>query len=98
MSEGPMQCPSCGQPNLCGHAEAGSCWCATARAARPNGGDGHSWLCKRCLESEAEEPSIFDDAGALTREFLLARGKCCGNKCRNCPYDWVAVAPESNGL
>lgn len=22
----------------------------------------------------------------LTREFLLARNKCCGNKCLNCPY------------
>jgi len=36
---------------------------------------------------------IFDENGALTREFLLKRGTCCGNKCRNCPYDWVAV-PE----
>ncbi len=22
----------------------------------------------------------------LTREFLLGRGECCGNKCLNCPY------------
>lgn len=21
----------------------------------------------------------------------LKRGKCCGNKCRHCPYDWVNV-------
>jgi uncharacterized protein (TIGR00290 family) len=29
---------------------------------------------------------IFDEAGALTREFLLDRGYCCENGCRNCPY------------
>lgn len=22
----------------------------------------------------------------LSREFLLQQGKCCGNKCKNCPY------------
>lgn len=22
----------------------------------------------------------------LTKEFLLARGKCCKNSCKNCPY------------
>ena len=22
----------------------------------------------------------------LTRDFLLGRGECCGNKCLNCPY------------
>lgn len=22
----------------------------------------------------------------LSKEFLLKRGYCCGNKCRNCPY------------
>lgn len=29
---------------------------------------------------------IFDANGALTAQFLLARGHCCGNGCRNCPY------------
>jgi hypothetical protein len=29
---------------------------------------------------------IFDADGALSRAFLLARGYCCGNGCRNCPY------------
>ncbi len=28
----------------------------------------------------------FDAAGALTREFLLRRGHCCHEECRNCPY------------
>jgi len=31
-------------------------------------------------------PSDFDGDGALTREFLLRRGSCCQNSCRNCPY------------
>lgn len=29
----------------------------------------------------------------LTAECLLERGYCCGNGCRNCPYDYKAV-PE----
>ncbi len=29
----------------------------------------------------------FDTEGALCREFLLEQGYCCGNGCRNCPYD-----------
>ncbi|MGH7937210.1 MAG: DUF5522 domain-containing protein [Bryobacteraceae bacterium] len=31
----------------------------------------------------------FDADGALTREFLLRRGSCCENGCRNCPYGFV---------
>ncbi len=38
--------------------------------------------------------ALFDVDGALTREYLLARGHCCGNRCRNCPYDWEAVPQE----
>jgi hypothetical protein len=26
------------------------------------------------------------DAKPLSREFLLAQGKCCHNECQNCPY------------
>jgi len=22
----------------------------------------------------------------MTKEFLVSRGECCGNKCTNCPY------------
>lgn len=32
------------------------------------------------------ERDIFDHDGALTAAFLLERGYCCGNGCRNCPY------------
>lgn len=42
-----------------------------------------------------ENENIFDEDGALIREYLLRRGECCGNKCRNCPYEWIAVPPET---
>lgn len=29
---------------------------------------------------------LFDADGALSREYLLHRGFCCRNGCRNCPY------------
>ncbi len=40
-----------------------------------------------------ETDDIFDADGALTASFLLARGYCCGNGCRNCPY-----LPRHGGL
>jgi hypothetical protein len=39
------------------------------------------------------EDDIFDEDGALSRAFLIARGYCCGNGCRNCPY-----IPRHGGL
>jgi hypothetical protein len=32
--------------------------------------------------------ATFDADGALSRPFLLSRGYCCENGCRNCPYDF----------
>jgi len=32
----------------------------------------------------------------FTEKFHLKRGKCCGNKCRHCPYSHVNV-PRSDG-
>ena len=29
---------------------------------------------------------LLDEAGALSRGFLAARGSCCDSGCRNCPY------------
>ena len=43
------------------------------------------------IPNSVPDPPLFDADGALTREFLLARGSCCGNRCRNCPYNWEAV-------
>lgn len=39
------------------------------------------------------EDDIFDEDGALTAAFLISRGYCCGNGCRNCPY-----TPRHGGL
>lgn len=39
-------------------------------------------------------PQDFEADGALTRDFLLRRGTCCENGCRNCPYGFRA-APET---
>lgn len=38
----------------------------------------------------------FDRDGALSRAYLLSRGECCGNKCRNCPYDHIAVPNKAS--
>jgi hypothetical protein len=40
-----------------------------------------------------EADDIFDAGGALTAAYLLSRGYCCGNGCRNCPY-----VPRHGGL
>ena len=46
------------------------------------------------------EPSAedFDQNGALTREFLLRRGFCCDNGCRNCPYGFVLLDEATPGM
>ncbi|MEO6971200.1 MAG: DUF5522 domain-containing protein [Chthoniobacterales bacterium] len=33
----------------------------------------------------------FDQDGALSRDFLLRRGRCCEEGCRNCPYGFGAA-------
>ena len=38
---------------------------------------------------------LFDADGALSREFLLHRGYCCKNGCRNCPYGFRRGEPAS---
>ena len=41
-----------------------------------------------------DEPSPgqnhFDADGALSRDFLVRRGRCCQEGCRNCPYGFRA--------
>ena len=40
-------------------------------------------------EPDPNEPDwVLNEDGLLmaTRSFLLRRGYCCGNGCRNCPY------------
>lgn len=57
------------------------------------------YFCESCLhvydaaQPEGQCPAchltlqpVVDAYGALTREYLLARKKCCENLCRNCPW------------
>lgn len=39
-----------------------------------------------CMTDLPDEVAIFDEDGALSRDYLIRRGACCGNGCRNCPY------------
>lgn len=42
-----------------------------------------------------DDELYHNDSGLVvfTEEYLLQRGYCCGNGCRNCPYDYKMV-PE----
>jgi len=46
------------------------------------------------MPDDPEAIDIFDKDGALTREFLLQRGYCCQNGCRNCPYGFKKPTPD----
>lgn len=50
-------------------------------------------MIKESEFSEEERYSAEDNLIVFTAEYLLARGYCCGNGCRNCPYDYKNV-PE----
>ncbi len=50
---------------------------------------------------EADWEVTADGLYMATRSFLVRRGYCCANRCRNCPYvnwrndpQWQPVAPE----
>lgn len=42
-----------------------------------------------------QPPPMFDADGAISREYLLYRGYCCRNGCRNCPYGFPPRRPSS---
>jgi hypothetical protein len=46
-------------------------------------------------DSREADGDIFEADGALSREFLLARGHCCQYGCKNCPYGFRSNAPGS---
>eukprot|EP00815_Leptocylindrus_aporus_P013192 CAMPEP_0116074474 /NCGR_PEP_ID=MMETSP0322-20121206/15976_1 /TAXON_ID=163516 /ORGANISM="Leptocylindrus danicus var. apora, Strain B651" /LENGTH=73 /DNA_ID=CAMNT_0003564179 /DNA_START=279 /DNA_END=500 /DNA_ORIENTATION=+ len=50
--------------------------------------------------ANSESTYIDPDTGFMvfTEVAHLKRGKCCGNKCRHCPYGWENVRSiKSNG-
>ncbi len=46
-------------------------------------------------ETDFEDELYFNEDGfiIMTAQYLLQRGYCCGNGCKNCPYDYKNV-PE----
>lgn len=46
-------------------------------------------LCGAC---GGELLPLLDENGAISVDFLTARGSCCTNGCRNCPYDKTETA------
>lgn len=52
---------------------------------------------KKKKETQTEVADYYFENGlmVMTEHFHLKRGKCCGNKCRHCPFDHENV-PEEN--
>lgn len=46
----------------------------------------HAASCDACPTCAVPLQPLLDSHGALSRDFLSARGNCCDNGCRNCPY------------
>jgi len=49
------------------------------------------WIRELSIKEELdkEPPYVIDEKGntVFTSYYLRKRGKCCGNGCRNCPYN-----------
>ena len=45
------------------------------------------------LNLSGREAKMLNERPALTKEFLLARGRCCYHNCKNCPW----AEDEKNG-
>ena len=45
-------------------------------------------------ELNDDDDYYFNNDGfvVFTAKYLLERGYCCGNGCKNCPYDYKAVS------
>jgi len=48
----------------------------------------HNLACKNNQNSYIDPKTGFF---VFTENFHRNRGKCCGNKCRHCPYNWENV-------
>lgn len=49
------------------------------------------WIRELSIKEELdkEPPYVIDEKGntVFTSYYLRKRGKCCGNGCKNCPYN-----------
>lgn len=57
--------------------------------AAGDAGSARQWPIPKLIEGE--HYYLEDGLMVLTEEYHLARGVCCGNGCRHCPYDHVNV-------
>ena len=55
----------------------------------PDTAGGDAWPIAELLEGV--HYYLEDGMMVFTERFHLARGSCCGNRCRHCPYDHVNV-------
>jgi hypothetical protein len=46
-----------------------------------------AFMRQLCIACSGELLPLLDENGAISSDFLTARGFCCGNGCRNCPYE-----------
>ena len=60
---------------------AKDCWCAACLLA----------AVRDAPLVEGVDYVVEDGLWVFSRYFHLKRGHCCGNSCRNCPYDYVNV-------
>ena len=51
----------------------------------------HRIACERKQKAYIDPASGYQ---VFTEYFHLQRGKCCGSKCRHCPYEHVNVPPN----
>ena len=56
---------------------------------KPDGPNGNAVIL------EPDDFYLENGLMVLTEQYHLKRGWCCGNACRHCPYDDVAVAREN---
>lgn len=44
---------------------------------------------KKLLDNKTEQAHYYMEKGSIvfTEAYHLARGSCCGNACRHCPYE-----------
>ena len=57
------------------------CWCATCLKA----------AIQNAPLIEGVDYVVEDGLWVLSEYVHLKRGYCCGNSCRNCPYDYINV-------
>lgn len=80
------ECPSCLTQRVGAQLDRMATLLPTSRMLEISAPWRSGELCRH-IDFEIEE-----DKYVFSRWFHLKRGHCCGNRCRNCPYDHVACS------